>query len=102
MTTTYNPYVPAPLPINGSSFIAPYWADVDLRGIGEVYYRQANSSALLARASNEIQTAFINHHNVNITNLFIVTWDTVGYYSEMTDKVRLIYIITYMKVNTYQ
>ena len=77
------------MPINGSKFIAAYWGDVDLRGIGEVYYRQTTNSSLLARATNEIQTAFPNHLNVNVTNLFIATWDTVGYYPSRTDRVRL-------------
>ena len=76
------------MPINGRSFIAPYWGDVDLSGIGEVYYRQTASPVLLARANNEIQTAFLNQQNLNITNLFIATWDTVGYYPSRTDRVR--------------
>ena len=79
-----------PLPVNGKSFIAPFWADVDLRGIGEVYYLQTTSPVLLVRANNEIRTAFINHQHENITNLFIATWDTVGYYPQKTDRVRLI------------
>ena len=81
------------MPINGRSFIAPYWGDVDLNGIGEVYYRQTASPVLLARVNNEIQTAFSNQQNVNITNLFIATWDTVGYYYRRTDRVRLLYMI---------
>ena len=88
MNTSYNPHSSRPLPVNGSSFIAPYWGDVDLRGIGEVYYRQTTSAVLLARASNEIRAAFINHQNVNITNIFVATWDTVGYYSRGTNRVR--------------
>ena len=92
MNTSYNPHSSRPLPINGSNFIAPYWGDVDLGGIGEVYYRQTASPVLLARASNEIRTAFINHQNVIITNIFIATWDTVGYFPIGTDRVRLIYI----------
>ena len=93
MGTSYNPYSSSPLPINGRSFIAAYWGDVDLRGIGEVYYRQTASPILLARANNEIQRAFINHQNVTISNLFIATWDTVGYFPNRTDRVRLVYII---------
>lgn len=52
-----------------------------------MYYRQTNDSVLLARATNEIQTAFPMSQNVEITNLFIVTWDAVGYYFRSTDKV---------------
>lgn len=90
MDTPYNPNSITSLPINGRSFIAPYWYDADLRGIGEVYYRQRTSPVLLARASDEIQTAFTNHQNIKITNLFIATWDTVGYYPRGTDRVRLL------------
>ena len=96
MTNLYNHYIPNQLPLNGSqSFIAPYWADVDIRGTGEIYYRQTNNPVLLARATNEIQTAFPMSQNVNITNLFIVTWDAVGYYSNDSrgiDKVKYVCI----------
>ena len=68
-------------------FIAPYWYDVDTRGTGEIYYRQTTNSTLLARAAKEIKAAFSTSQNVNITNLFIVTWNAVGYYSRGTDKV---------------
>ena len=89
MTSLFNNWIPRPLPLNGVRFITPFWADVDLTGIGQVYYRQTTDSALLARANNEIQTAFPMSQNVNITNLLVVTWDAVGYYSRNTDKVIL-------------
>ena len=89
MNTGYNGYTPWLLPTRGYRFITPYWADVDTRGTGEIYYRQTTSSGLLARATNEIRTAFPVSQNVNITNLFIATWDAVGYNSRHTDKVRL-------------
>ena len=90
MTNTYNFWTPGPLPIDGPQFITPFWADVDLTGTGQVYYRQTNDTVLLARANNEIQAAFAMSENVNITNLLIVTWDAVGYYSGRTDKVILL------------
>ena len=86
--TPLDRYSSVPLPISGRSFIAPYWADVDLRGIGEIYYRQTTNSVLLARATNEVNTLFPNQQSTNITNLFIVTWDTVGYYPHGIDRVR--------------
>ena len=66
---------------------------MDTRGTGEIYYRETTNSTLLARATNEIETAFPITQNVNITNLFIATWDAVGYYSRGTDKVGMYYII---------
>ena len=73
--------------------IAPFWADVDTRGTGNVFYRQTTDPNLLARATNEIKSAFRTSSNTTITNLLIVTWDAVGYYSQHTDKVCKMYII---------
>ena len=69
--------------------IAPYWADVDTRGTGDIYYRQTADPHLLARATSEIRAAFPLSQHVVITNLLIATWDRVGYYSRSTDKVLL-------------
>ena len=84
----YNVRTPLSLPLIGTQqIIAPYWADVDTRGSGQVLYRQSTDPSLLARASREIQNAFPSSQNVNITNLLIATWDEVGYYFRNSDKV---------------
>ena len=72
------------------SVIAPYWADVDIRGrgIGDIYYRQTTDPSLLARATSEIRTAFSNSQSLTIQNLLIATWYKVGYYNRRSDKVR--------------
>ena len=67
--------------------IAPYWADADLRGSGQVFYRQTTDPSLLARATSEIRAAFNDSQNVTISNLLIATWDRVGYYLQSVDKV---------------
>ena len=90
MTDFFTDHLPRELPLSESEtdkFIAPYWADVDIRGTGQVYYRETDNSALLARATNEIRSAFSASKNVNVTSLFIVTWESVGYFERMTDKV---------------
>ena len=87
LNKSYNTYIPRLLPINGTQFIAPYWADFDLRGFGQIFYRQTKDPVLLARATNEIQRAFPLSQNTNVINLFIVTWDSVGYYNSRVDKV---------------
>ena len=89
MNSSYNPFTPTLLPLNGTQFIIPYWADVDLRGTGNVFYRQNRNTVLLARATNEIQTALSLSQNITVTSLFIVTWDAVGYHNVHTDKVGL-------------
>ena len=66
--------------------IAPYWDNVDTRGTGNIYYRQTTDPSLLARTTSEIRAAYAMSQA--LTNLFIVTWDAVGYYNQQTDKVR--------------
>ena len=76
------------LPLSGSyRIIAPYWADVDTRGTGQIFYRQSTDPNLFAKASSEIQAAYPLSQNVTVTSLFITTWDSVGYYYRQTDKV---------------
>ena len=84
----YNVRTPLSLPLSGNSkIIAPYWADVDTRGSGQVFYRQTTDPILLARATSEIRAAFSNSQNVTITDLLVATWDNVGYYHQKSDKV---------------
>ena len=64
-----------------SKFVAPYYADADIRESGEVYFRQTNDPSLLQRANSEIRAAFSLPQNTTMQNLLIVTWFRVGYYS---------------------
>ena len=85
----YSIYTPRSLPLTRTDkIIAPYWADVDTRGTGNIYYRQTTDPSLLARATSEIRAAFPMSQSIAITNMFIATWDSVGYYYWSTDKVR--------------
>ena len=95
LNTSFNSWLPRLLPLNGSKFIAPYWSDVDLRGTGEIYYRQTKNPTLLARATEHIKANFPLSQNVIITNLLIVTWDAVGYYSLGTNKVTLLHTLSF-------
>ena len=79
---------PVSLPLSGSQkIIAPYWADVDINGTGEIFYRESTDPSLLARASREIQKALSMTKNIEIKSLLIATWNAVGYYYLNTDKV---------------
>ena len=83
-------HYPTPLSfpmIGNNMIIAPYWADVDTTGTGDIYYRQTTDPSLLARATNEIRAAFPRSLNNTISNLLIATWDRVRYYYRNTDKV---------------
>ena len=78
----FNARTPLSLPLSGTQkIIAPYWADVDTRNIGQIFYRQSTDPILLTRASREIQGAFPSSQNIMIKNLFIATWVDVDYYN---------------------
>ena len=99
-----NPFTshsPSPLPLGGTQqIIAPYWDNVDTRGTGEIFYRQTADPGLLAKTSNTIRGALPTlSQNAVITNLFIVTWDAVGYYPRGTDKVSWFILLLYRTVS---
>ena len=86
--STFNLSTPLSLPLSGTDkIIAPYWADVDTRGTGNIYYRQTTDPSLLARATSEIRAAFSTSQNFMAKHLLIITWNAVGYYYRNTDKV---------------
>ena len=91
----YNVRTPLSLPLDGTEqIIAPYWADVDTREVGQIFYRPSTDPTLLARASQELQAAFPRSQNLAIRALLIATWVDVGYFSQSGDKVRK-YVRTY-------
>jgi len=75
-----------------AQIVAPYWADVDTRGSGDIYYRQTTDPSLLARATSEIRAAFPRALNNTISNLLIATWHRVGYYFRNDDKVHTVIV----------
>ena len=87
----FNYRTPYSLPLSGTQqIIAPYWADVNTRKAGRIFYRQTTNASLLSRATNEIRAAFPTSQNITIQELLIATWYKVGYYyyySYTVDKV---------------
>ena len=84
----FDVHTPISLPLSGTQpIIAPYWADVDTRGAGQIFYRQTTNATLLSRATNEIRAAFPTSQNIAIQGLLIATWYKVGYFYSKTDKV---------------
>ena len=69
--------------------IAAFWGDVDSRGTGTVWYQRSTDNALLSRATIDIRNAFPAQAAAGFiaTDLFIATWDGVGYFSRNTDLV---------------
>ena len=83
-------FTPEPFPIPGRYLIAPFWADVDTRGTGEVYFRETTNITLLTLARNVIRRA--THQVAGLSRIqpkwmLIATWFEVGYFSNHTDLV---------------
>jgi nidogen (entactin) len=74
-------------PNNPHQLVAPYWADADTRGSGNVWYFQSTESALLTKARKYIQRGFVAEQDFQPTHLFVATWEDVGYFSRNVDKV---------------
>jgi len=77
-----------PLPLDGGrSLLAVFWGDVDTRGTGNVWYRLSNDPVLFDRANTEIRTAFPYQAPFNATQMYIFTWEGVGYFDSKSDQV---------------
>ena len=83
-------FTPQPFPIANRFLIAPFWADVDTRGTGEIYFKETVNRTLLTKARNVIRRA--THQVAGLSRfrprwLLIATWYKVGYFSSHTDQV---------------
>lgn len=84
-------FTPDPFPLtDGRAFVAPFWADVDNRIRGEVYYRQSQDEQLLQRVTEDINVYF-PAENFAATWVFVATWDQVAFYGSLSSKVGLLH-----------
>ena len=84
--TALSSYTSSPFPL-GYPIIAPYWADVDTRGTGSVYYRETFNASIISTVASHVSNAFPSQPPFYATSVVIATWYRVGYYSQHTDKV---------------
>ena len=86
----YGSYTPEGLPVLDVFLVAMFWADVDTRPEdgGLVWYRITTSPDLLQRALSDIQKTYPTVSDLDY--LFIATWDHIGYFNGMTDKVNFV------------
>ena len=69
--------------------IAVFYSDVDCRGgSGSIWYRVDKNPELLQKAKKQVQESFMNS-NFEPVELFIATWDQVGYFEERSNKVNV-------------
>ena len=60
--------------------VAPFWADVDTRNGGEVFYRETTDPNLLQRASNDVTATFVDERKFKAIWVLIATWYKVPFY----------------------
>ena len=83
-------FSPRLFPLRNRFLIAPFWADVDTRGSGEIYFQETTDPSLLNKANVIIQRS--THQVVGLSRfrpkwMLMATWYKVGYFSRHTDKV---------------
>uniref|UniRef100_A0A914EJJ9 Uncharacterized protein n=1 Tax=Acrobeloides nanus TaxID=290746 RepID=A0A914EJJ9_9BILA len=65
--------------------IAPFWADVDARNTGDIFYRQTTNSSILKKAQQELETAFSDIKNLQLEWALVATWHNVTYFIDLDD-----------------
>ncbi|XP_077009440.1 sushi, nidogen and EGF-like domain-containing protein 1 isoform X3 [Tamandua tetradactyla] len=74
-------FTPAAFPIaKDRCVVAAFWADVDNRRAGDVYYREARDPATLRRATADVRRYFPALPDFSATWVFIATWHQVTFF----------------------
>ncbi|XP_031586368.1 sushi, nidogen and EGF-like domain-containing protein 1 [Oreochromis aureus] len=74
-------FTPVAFPIAGDRrVVAPFWADVDNRRAGTVFYRESQDPMILRKASGDVRTYFSEFPNFNATWVHISTWHQVTFF----------------------
>ena len=97
-------YTPQPFPLVQSlPLIAPFWADSDTRPEdgGRIWYRESNDSTLLSAIGDTIRSAFLGVDSFSPHFMFIATWDHIGYYSNNTDRVHIVWMYVHLMAIKY-
>ncbi|XP_063771832.1 sushi, nidogen and EGF-like domain-containing protein 1 isoform X2 [Pseudophryne corroboree] len=74
-------FTPVAFPISGDRrVVAAFWADVDNRRGGNVFYRETEDPRVLLRASQDVHSYFPELPDFSATWVFISTWYKVTFY----------------------
>ncbi|XP_070554193.1 sushi domain-containing protein 2-like isoform X2 [Ptychodera flava] len=80
---TVSQFTPDPFPLDRDRrIVAPFWADINTRNGGEVYFREISNpdDVLLDRATQEVCRVFARHKSFQATWMLIATWDDVAFF----------------------
>ncbi|NXI35799.1 TECTA protein, partial [Galbula dea] len=88
-------FTPEPFPLPGHRpFVAPYWADVDTRLGGDVFYRQSQDPQLLARVAHDLALAVTPLDPApKPTWAFVATWHQVSFFRGTSNKVNTFQVV---------
>ncbi|XP_012826283.1 sushi, nidogen and EGF-like domain-containing protein 1 isoform X1 [Xenopus tropicalis] len=74
-------FTPVAFPISGDRrVVAAFWADVDNRRGGNVFYRETEDLVIVDRATRDVRTYFPELPDFHSTWVFIATWHRVTFY----------------------
>lgn len=81
---------PTTSPPEGTTLIAPFWADANTSLSGNVFYRLTYDAELLENVAGTISTSFMSIREISLSWLLVVTWDDVPATGSSASEVRLI------------
>ncbi|XP_070554202.1 uncharacterized protein [Ptychodera flava] len=74
-------FVPQSFPLgNEWRLIAPFWADVDTREGGNVFWRETRDQDVLDRATRHIQQYYVGEAGFTALWVLVATWDNVTFF----------------------
>jgi hypothetical protein len=74
-------FTPVAFPIAGDRrVVAPFWADVDNRRAGEVFYRESLDQGTLQRATADVRTYYSEFPGFSATWVLVSTWHRVTFF----------------------
>lgn len=74
-------FTPVAFPIAGDRrVVAPFWADVDNRRAGKVFYRESKNPVILLKATADISCYFPEFPSFVSTWVLIATWYQVTFF----------------------
>lgn len=74
-------FTPVAFPIAGDRrVVAPFWADVDNRRAGTVFYRESKDPAILQRATDDIRGYFPEFPDFTTSWALVATWHEVTFF----------------------
>ncbi|XP_041696619.1 sushi, nidogen and EGF-like domain-containing protein 1 isoform X1 [Coregonus clupeaformis] len=74
-------FTPVAFPIAGDRrVVAPFWADVDNRRAGQVFYRESRDPSVLQRATADVKRYFSEFPEFTATWILISTWHKVTFF----------------------